>query len=332
MALPKNPSPASFGVMGLEIKYDFAKEEAWLIPGRGSPILLGGSGSIGPQGADGVNGQDGAPGADGSQGQQGIQGVQGNTGVTGSPGTDGSVGPQGSPGAPGLDGDDGATGQAGTAGADGAPGAQGNPGADGNDGVTGSQGIQGIQGVQGVPGNDGGSGVTKISGDTGAFVADTTWETLSADSSGITSQTQTTVMTMTGLGAGIYRVKGVLIWKSALTTTGIGITLNHTGTLTQFVSTWWTTTTGGAAATGVADQVTAVAAGQLIEGKSERVKDTRSSFNVGTDTNLGAQLSVIEALMIVSVTGQLELKIASEIAASAVTLMAGSTLEVNRVA
>jgi hypothetical protein len=175
-----------------------------------------------------------------------------------------------------------------------------------------------------------GGGVTKISGDTGAFVADTTWETLTADSADITSTTQTTVMTLTGLGAGTYRVKGNLIWKTAATATGIGITLNHTGTLTQFVSTWWTTTTGGAAATGVADQITTTITGQLVEGKSERVKDTRSSFSAGTDTAGGTQLSIIEAVLIVSVSGDLELKIASE-TGTAATLLAGSSLEVNKV-
>lgn len=175
-----------------------------------------------------------------------------------------------------------------------------------------------------------GSGATKISGNTGAFAADTTWETLTADSAGITVTTPTTVMTLTGLGAGTYRVKGTLIWKTAATATGIGIVLNHTGTLTQFVSTWWTTTTGGAAATGVADQVTIVNGGQMVEGKSERVKDTVSSFLAGTDTAGGTQLSILEAVLIVSVSGDLQLKIATEVAASAATLLAGSSIEVNK--
>ena len=170
-----------------------------------------------------------------------------------------------------------------------------------------------------------------LTGSSGAAGANRTTLCLTSNSSGITSTTQTTVMTITGVGVGTYRIKGVLIWITAVTTTGIGITLNHTGTLTQFVSTWWTTTTGGPAATGIADQVTATAAGQLVEGKSERVKDTRSSFNVGTDTSGATQLSIIEALIIVSVTGSVELKIATEIAASAVTLLAGSVLEIEKV-
>lgn len=177
----------------------------------------------------------------------------------------------------------------------------------------------------------GSGGPTKISGNTGAFGGDSTWETLTADSANVTVTTQTTVMTVTGLGAGTYRIKGALVYQTAATTTGIGITLNHTGTLTRFVSNWIQITTGGAAATGISDQVTATAAGQLVEGKAERVKDTRSSFTVGVDTLNADELAILDAVMIVSVSGDLQLKVATEIAGSAVRLMAGSTLEINKV-
>jgi trimeric autotransporter adhesin len=176
-----------------------------------------------------------------------------------------------------------------------------------------------------------GSGPTKISGNTGAFSGDTTVETLTSNSSDITTTTQTVVMTITGLGAGTYRVKGALIYQTAATTTGIGITLNHTGTVSLFVSNWIHITTGGAAATGISDQVTSTAAGQLVEGKAERVKDTRSSFTIGVDTANADELAIIDAIMIVTVSGDLQLKIATEVAASAVRLMAGSTIEVNKV-
>ena len=171
-----------------------------------------------------------------------------------------------------------------------------------------------------------------LTGSSGAAGANRTTLCLSADSAGVTVVTLTTVMTLTGAGVGTWRVKGVLIWKTAAAATGIGISLNHTGTLTQFVSTWWTTTTGSTAATGVADQVTATNAGQLVEGKSERVKGTLSSALAGTDTAGGTQLSVIEAIMIVSVSGDVQLQIATEVAASAATLLAGSVLEIEKVA
>lgn len=175
-----------------------------------------------------------------------------------------------------------------------------------------------------------GGGTTKISGNTGAFVADTTWETLTADSANVTVTTQTVVMTLTGVGVGTYRFKGLLVYQAAATTTGIGITANHTGTLTRFVTNWYQVTTGGAAATGIADQVTATAAGQLVEGKAERVKDTRSSFTVGVDTLNADELAQIEGIFVVTVSGDFQIKIATEIAGSAVRLMAGSTIELHK--
>ncbi len=173
---------------------------------------------------------------------------------------------------------------------------------------------------------------TYISGNTGAAGLRETTEVLSANSADATTTTQTTVMTITGVGTGTYRVKGLLIYQTAATTTGIGITMNHTGTLSRYVFRWSFSSTGGAAATGVQDQITVTAAGQLVEGKAERVKDTRSSFTVGVATANADQMAVIDAMMIVTATGQLELKIATEIAASAVRLMAGSMIELTKVA
>lgn len=180
-----------------------------------------------------------------------------------------------------------------------------------------------------APGS-GGGGPTKIAGSTGAFVADTTWLTLTANTANITVTAQTTVMSLTGIGAGRYRIKCVLVYQAAATTTGIGITLNHTGTVTRCTYNWMYVTTGGAAATGIADQATAVAAGQLMEAKAERVKDTRSSFTVGVDTANADQLAVLDAILVVTASGTLELKIATEVAGSAVRLMEGSTIEISK--
>ncbi|MDZ4343572.1 MAG: hypothetical protein U1E51_14200 [Candidatus Binatia bacterium] len=178
----------------------------------------------------------------------------------------------------------------------------------------------------------GGGGVTKISGASGAFVADSTWLSLSANSTDNTTTTQVVKMTLTGVGVGTYRVKAALVFQAAATGTGIGIVLNHTGTVSRFVSNWIHITTGRTAATGISDQATTTAAGQLVEGKAERVKNTRSSFTVGVDSANADGLAIMDAVLIVTATGQIDLSIASEVAASAVRLMAGSTLELNRVA
>lgn len=173
---------------------------------------------------------------------------------------------------------------------------------------------------------------TGIAGNSGAAGQRQTTMCLSADSSDVTVTTQTTVMTVTGVGAGTWRLKGTLIYQTAATTTGIGITVDHTGTVTRFVSNWIHITTGGTAATGISDQSTATAAGQMVEGKAERAKDTRSSFTVGVDTANADELAVLDCVIIVTVTGQIELKIASEIGGSAVRLKAGSLLELTKVA
>lgn len=171
-----------------------------------------------------------------------------------------------------------------------------------------------------------------LSGSSGAMGDNRTTLCLTSNSADNTAVTQAVVMTITGVGAGTYRIKGVLVYQTAATTTGIGIVLTHTGTLTRFVSNWIQLTTGGAAATGIGDQATTVVAGQLVEGKAERVKGTLSSASAGVDTVNADQLAVMDAVIIVTVTGSVTLSIASEVATSAVRLMAGSTLEVDKVA
>lgn len=171
-----------------------------------------------------------------------------------------------------------------------------------------------------------------IAGSSGAAGENRTTLCLSANSSDSTVVTQTTVMTITGVGAGTWRIKGVLVYQTAATTTGIALVLNHTNTVTRFVSNWIQLTTGGAAATGIGDQATTVVAGQLVEGKAERVKGTLSSASAGVDTVNADQLAIMDAVIIVTVSGDVTLSIASEVNASAVRLMAGSTLEIDKVA
>lgn len=173
---------------------------------------------------------------------------------------------------------------------------------------------------------------TNLTGSSGAAGVNRTTLCLTSNSADSTVVTQTVVMTITGVGAGTYRIKGVLVYQTAATTTGIALVLTHTGTLTRFVSNWIQITTGGAAATGVGDQATSVVAGQMVEGKAERVKGTLSSASAGVDTINADQLAVMDAIIIVTVSGDVTLSIASEVNASAVRLMAGSVLEVEKVA
>jgi len=173
---------------------------------------------------------------------------------------------------------------------------------------------------------------TNLSGSSGAASSNRTTLCLTSNSADNTTTSQVVAMTITGVGAGTYRIKGTLVYQTAALTTGIGIVLNHTGTVTRFVSNWIQITTGTTAATGIGDQAATTNAGQLVEGKAERVKATMSSATAGVDTINADELVVLDAIIIVSVTGSITLSIASEVAASAVRLMAGSVLEVEKVA
>ena len=178
----------------------------------------------------------------------------------------------------------------------------------------------------------GSSPITRISAASGAAGADITWQRLAADATAITSVTPTVVMTTTGLSSGLYDFKYLVRYQSAATTTGIGIGVNYTGTSGAFLLDWWHVTTGGAAATGVGDQVAATVAGQLVEGKSERVKDTVSTASAGVDTINADMLAIVEGLVEVTGAGNLELKVRTEIAGSAITVKAQSLLVLEKIA
>lgn len=131
--------------------------------------------------------------------------------------------------------------------------------------------------------------------------------------------------------AGTYLMKYCVCYRAAATTTGIEMFLDHTGTVTRLASTWYTLTTGGAAATGIADQATTLTA-QVMEGKGQRAKNVASGPMQGVDTAAADQFAVIEGLLIVTVSGTLKLMFRSEVAASAVTMMTGTTLVLTKVA
>lgn len=149
------------------------------------------------------------------------------------------------------------------------------------------------------------------------------------------SNSTVTAAAVTGLAtvvaAGTYLVKYWIVYRSAATTTGIQMYLRHNGTTTRLAATWYTLTTGGAAATGIADQAT-TATSQMMEGKGQRASAVASGANAGVDTANADQFAVMEGLMIVTVSGTLDLMFNSEVAASAVTMMKGTTLVLTKVA
>lgn len=141
-----------------------------------------------------------------------------------------------------------------------------------------------------------------------------------------------TGLTVTGLAVGTYLIKVWICFRAAATTTGPEFRLNMaTGAVSRMVNTWYTLTTGGAAATGVADQATTLTA-QMLEGKGSRANASSGGPMQGVDTANSDQFAVMEGIVVVTTAGNLQFEFASEVAASAVTLMEGTTLTLQKVA
>lgn len=171
--------------------------------------------------------------------------------------------------------------------------------------------------------------VARIAGSSGASGEYLTWQRLTANSADITTVAlSAAIMTTTGVGIGTWKFKYTLIYQTAATGTGIAFGVNHTGTVGQFQAMWRHITTGGAAATGLGDDVTTVVAGQLMEGKHNGALNVViGSASAGVATINADILAVLEGIIVVTASGSLELKIASEVADSAVRVMANSILE-----
>lgn len=178
-----------------------------------------------------------------------------------------------------------------------------------------------------------GMGLMRINGSSGAAGSDMTWQNLTANSSTCgTTALCSAIMTTTGVGAGTWKFKYTLIWQSAATATGIGFGINHTGTVGEFQALWYGISTGGTAATGTFDSDTTTGGGQMAEGKHDNgLNAVIGSASAGVDAANADQTAILEGIIVVTATGQLELKIASEVASSNVLVKADSTLELMKI-
>lgn len=160
-----------------------------------------------------------------------------------------------------------------------------------------------------------------------------TWQRLSSNQVASQSNSATIMFTTTSVGAGTWQFDYHIVYRSAVTTTGTGMYVNHTGASPgTFVSMSRYLTTGGAAATGVVDQVQSGQTTGLLEGKGERVLNTVSSQTVGVDTINANVYTVYSGLLIVNNTGDLQFKVTSEVNGSNITVQAGSFLELKKIA
>lgn len=209
--------------------------------------------------------------------------------------------------------------------------------------VTTTTGVVTSQAVP-IPSTDGGTGATDFQtalanlggmpwvhttgASQGAGSSGVTWQVLSSNAAANSTTTPATVMTTTSVGSGTWVFKYVIRYQSAATTTGVDFAINHTGTVTAFAWSSWFPTTGGTAATGAADQVQSNTA-NMVEGKAQRTLDAKGGATLSVDTANADMLYIIEGYMIVTANGDLELKHASEVAASS-QVMAGTSLELKK--
>lgn len=180
--------------------------------------------------------------------------------------------------------------------------------------------------------------ITRVAGTmmvAGPFMS---WLVLAANSADITGTVLTVVMSITGVDVGRYYFKCQLIYQTTALTTGIDAAANHTGTTTQWVcehrfSSIGPTGGGGAgtAATTFASESAAHTSGNLYESQGNRTKN--AIIGVGTasvDIINADMISTIEGFFVVSVTGNLEIKLAAESAALVCRAMQGSFLELKK--
>jgi hypothetical protein len=151
---------------------------------------------------------------------------------------------------------------------------------------------------------------------------------LAANSADITGVAQTTVMAITGVGPGRYRFEAQLIYQTTATTTGIDVSATHTGTTTQWLCEHRFSSTGNAASTAAASEAAAGATGNLYEAQGNRTKNAIiGAGTVSVDAANTDMMSVIEGFFVVTVSGDLQIKLAAEAAGLICRAMQGSSLE-----
>jgi hypothetical protein len=133
------------------------------------------------------------------------------------------------------------------------------------------------------------------------------------------------------LGVGTYQFKYMIRYQSALTTTGVRFSVNHTGTVAFFVATVRWTDASATASTAAPDQDNVQAAGAVTGSFAARAKSTTGwGTTISVDAANSDMLIIIEGTMEVTGSGNIELYHGSEVAAAS-TVKAGTNLVITKV-
>lgn len=155
-----------------------------------------------------------------------------------------------------------------------------------------------------------------------------TWLINTADNAVTTVET---VMSVTSVPAGTYLFEYFIVWRSGATGTGTAFAVDYTGTVTRIRATRHYQSTGAAAATGVADGVSAVLTGALVEHHSTNADNGALGPNTGVGSTTEDQFDYIRGIMVVSDSATLNLTMTGE-GNGGVTFKADSMLILKRLA
>lgn len=153
----------------------------------------------------------------------------------------------------------------------------------------------------------------------------------------VTGVTGTEVTTLSQtLEAGTYTFKYTLLTQSNTATTGIGFGINFTGTAATKVFARWNVATITTASNGLTEEESGVAltTGGVLNGWASKTYSTTAPNMMSAGVGLinADNIEIIEGLIIVTASGDLELWHSSEIAATTTLVKIGSALVVTRVA
>jgi len=152
--------------------------------------------------------------------------------------------------------------------------------------------------------------------------------TVSLDADAASNST-TNLVDITGLdttvGVGTYVFQYFIRYQSSAATTGVKFAVNHTGAVSTFITFRRWVDLSATASTNAPDQSAVIAAGHVMGSAAVRAKNTALGVSLSVDTINADMLMIIEGLMIVTASGDLQLLHGSE-TANATTVKAGTSL------
>jgi len=146
-----------------------------------------------------------------------------------------------------------------------------------------------------------------------------------ATANGLTTAVRVSGMDVV-VGSGTYVFEYYIRAQLADTGNSPKFAVNHTGTTTSFMYDFFFPDAGTAASTGAIDQEVNNTSGQIWAFQATRTKNTLLGPEVSVDTANADIMFRITGLMVVTVSGTLELYQGSEVAGNLITIKAGTCL------